>query len=99
MSKPLELSRIIAHLHEMWQTLPDARKPNNNTQYTLADAALSALAVFFMQAPSFLAQQRALKKRKGQDNARTLFQVDQIPSDNQIRNLLDPIAPAHFHAV
>ena len=99
MSHPLELSQIINHLHEVWQTLPDIRKPNNNTQYTITDAALSALAVFFMQAPSFLAQQRALKKRKGRDNAHTLFHVEHIPSDNQIRNLLDPIAPVHFHAV
>jgi hypothetical protein len=82
MSHPLELSQVINYLHEVWQTLPDTRKPNNNTQYTIADAALSALAVFFMQAPSFLAQQRALKKRKGRDNARSLFHVEHIPSDN-----------------
>ena len=98
MPKRLDLSGLIAHLREMWQALPDYRKPNNNTRYTITDAALSALAVFFMQAPSFLAQQRALKKRKGRDNARSLFQVAQIPSDNQIRNLLDPIAPVHLHA-
>lgn len=99
MAHPLELSQIITHLQEAWQTLPDTRRPNNNTQYTLTDAALSALAVFFMQAPSFLAQQRALQKRKGRDNAHTLFHVEHIPSDNQIRNLLDPIAPVHIHTV
>jgi hypothetical protein len=27
----------------------------------------------------------------------SLFGVAKIPSDNQIRTLLDPITPAHFH--
>src|SRR5687767_8200750 len=49
--------------------LPDLRKPSNRTTYTVSDAALSAFSVFFMQAPSFLAYQRQLQRRKGRDNA------------------------------
>ena len=51
-----------------------------------------------MQSPSFLAHQRDMQQRKGKDNAGTLFTVEKIPSDNQIRNLLDPVTPDHFHA-
>ena len=50
-----------------------------------------------MQSGSFLAHQRLLEKKKGRSNARSLFQVDEIPSDPQIRNLLDPIASSNFH--
>ena len=32
-------------------------------------------------------------------NAQRLFGIEQIPSDNQIRNLLDPIAPGLFYPV
>jgi len=32
--------------------------------------------------------------RKGQSNAHTLFGLTQIPGDNQIRTLLDPVPPA-----
>ena len=59
----------------------------------MCDVASSAFSVFFMQSPSFLAYQRDMQRRKGQNNARSLFGVERIPSDPQIRNLLDPVAP------
>lgn len=93
----LSLDKIMAHFQESWHKLPDYRKPNNNTKYEIADAAMSAYSVFFMQSPSFLAHQRDMHQRKGKDNAETLFGVSKIPSDNQIRNLLDPVTPDHFH--
>jgi len=97
MSKRLSLKKIIAYCRMSWETLPDFRKPNNHTKYAIVDAALAAFSVFFMQSPSFLAHQRDMKKRKGQDNAKTLFEIEKIPSDNQLRSLLDPITPDHFH--
>lgn len=98
MSNPLSPDKIMQHFQESWRKLPDYRKANNNTKYEIADAALSAYSVFFMQSPSFLAHQRDMQQRKGKDNAATLFGVSKIPSDNQIRNLLDPVTPDHFHA-
>ncbi len=32
-----------------------------------------------------------MKPKKGKDNAQSLFGLEEIPCDNQIRNLLDPI--------
>jgi hypothetical protein len=49
-----------------------------------------------MQSRSFLAHQRDMQRKKGQNNAYGLFGVDQIPSDGQIRNLLDPVDPAQL---
>jgi hypothetical protein len=40
-----------------------------------------------------------MKQSKGRSNAETLFQIDQIPSDNQIRTLLDPISPRQLFGV
>lgn len=97
MRAKLSLQTIMEHFRKRWIRLPDTRKPNNNTKYSLADGALSAFAVFLMQSGSFLAHQRLLEKKKGRSNARGLFQVDEIPSDPQIRNLLDPIASFNFH--
>jgi hypothetical protein len=59
----------------------------------MEDAALSAFSVFFTQTPSFLAFQRTIEKSKGRSNVQTLFGVHQIPSDNHIRDLLDPLKP------
>jgi len=34
-----------------------------------------------------------MKRIKGRSNAESLFQIERIPCDNQIRSLLDPVAP------
>jgi hypothetical protein len=96
MKQKLSLQNLMEHFRKRWSKLPDIRKPNNNTKYGIADGVLSAFAVFFMQSGSFLAHQRLLEKKKGQSNARSLFQVDEIPSDPQIRNLIDPLPSSNF---
>jgi hypothetical protein len=40
-----------------------------------------------------------LKRRTGQSNAESLFGIEKIPSDNQIRTLLDPVAPSYVSSV
>ena len=32
-----------------------------------------------------------MKSNKGKDNAESLFSIEKIPGDNQIRNLLEPV--------
>lgn len=59
----------------------------------MEDAALSAFSIFFTQSPSFLDSQVRMQKQQGKNNAASLFGVHEIPSDNQIRNLLDPVPP------
>jgi hypothetical protein len=59
----------------------------------MQDAALSAFSVFFSQSPSFLDSQVRMQKQQGRNNASSLFGVHDIPCDNQIRNLLDPVPP------
>ena len=92
----LSLQNIMTHFRKRWSSAPDVRKPGNNTQYTVADGILAAFAVFFMQSGSFLAHQRLLQSKQGRSNARSLFRVEEIPSDPQIRNLLDPLSCTYF---
>ena len=73
--------------------LPDVRQGGNNQRYTLEDTALSALEVFFTLSPSLLDYQVRMQKERGRNNATALFGVHRIPSDQQFRNLLDPVAP------
>jgi hypothetical protein len=96
MRQNLSLQNIMTHFRQRWANLPDARKPNNNTKYVGADGVLAAFAVFFMQSSSFLAHQRLLQSKKGRSNAHSLFQVEEIPSDPQIRNLVDPLSCTYF---
>ena len=82
-------SRLIGYLNEAVENFVDIRT-GNNSRYPIRDVVLSAFSVFFTQSPSFLSFQTMMEKNKGNNNARTLFGLEEIPSDNQIRNLLDP---------
>lgn len=95
MSETLAFDHLLQRFHHQLEQLPDHRK-GNNTTYEIKDAALGAFAVFYTQSPSFLAHQRTMKQSKGRSNAESLFGIEQIPCDNQIRTLLDPIAPCHL---
>jgi hypothetical protein len=99
MTNLLRFDDLQAILHQHIDHLPDHRKPSPNTRYTIQDAVLGALGIFFTQSPSFLEYQRRMQHTMGHNNAQTLFDVEKIPCDNQIRTLLDPIAPSHFDPV
>jgi len=86
---------MIKSLEQAFEKFPEHRR-GKNSQYELADAGMGAFSVFFTQSPSFLAYQRDLKLRKGRSNAEKLFALRDIPSDNQIRSLLDSISPSHL---
>lgn len=85
--------RLIKRVRTVAAALPD-RRTGDNTRYGMADIALSAFAVFFTQSPSFLSYQQAMEQARGCNNARSLFQVQRVPSDNHIRQTLDPIEPS-----
>jgi len=87
---------FVAMLRRQSMQFPDIRPGGNRQLYTVTDACLSAFGVFHTQSPSFLAYQREMHVRKGKDNAQSLFGVAAIASDNEIRNLLDPVAPSHL---
>jgi hypothetical protein len=86
----IEPSELIGFLFEQLNDLPDKRKGLNKT-YEIKEVVLAAFSVFFTQCPSFLEHQSLMKKKKGKDNALSLFGLTKIPSDNHIRTLLDPI--------
>ena len=89
---------LVEEMHSCIEGLPDHRI-GANTQYEIKDAALSAFGIFFTQSKSFLTYQRMIAERKGKSNVSSLFGVERIPSDNQIRNLLDPQEPELLYGV
>jgi len=99
MTPPLGFDVLKGILHRRTAQLPDHRKKGPNTRYAIHDAALGAFGIFFTQSPSFLEDQRRLQHTTGHNNAQTLFDVEQIPCDNQVRKRLDPIAPSVLNPV
>lgn len=94
----LQFDKLVGGLKLQFLLFPDTRQ-GFNARYSMLDAGLGAFSVFFMQSPSFLSHQKQLQETKGKNNAASLFQIEQIMSDNQIRNLLDPVSPIHLRPV
>lgn len=83
---------LVKKTRQRFAGLTNARK-GKNTKYSLEDFGTSAFSVFFTQAPSFLAYQKTMQQNKGRSNAQSLFQIEEIPCDNQTRETLDHVAP------
>ena len=75
------------------------RRTGKNTTYTMEDIAASAFSVFYTQCPSFLASQKTMQQNKGRSNAQTLFQIEDIPSDNHVRDMLDEVPPEELYPI
>jgi hypothetical protein len=90
MTREVKYQEMLADLRRSLEAAPEHRT-GRNTQYEIVDAGLGAFSVFYLQSPSFLAHQQRMRQSEGQDNAKSLFGIEDIPSDGQIRNLLDPV--------
>lgn len=92
LKKIVTFNEIVKFFREAIQSFPDKRTGNNKT-YPLENAALGAFSVFFTQSPSFLYYQKSMEEAQGKSNAHTIFKIKEIPTDNHIRDLLDPVSP------
>ena len=95
----LSFDGLLGTLDESIESLSDPRKPSNGRLYSLSDAMLGAFSAVYMQSASFLEHQRHLESREGRNNAESLFGLEQIPSIEQIRNILDQIAATGLFGV
>jgi len=60
-------------------------------EYTQHDILMSAFACMFFQDPSLLHFQKRLEQRHQCNNLKNIFNVNNIPSNNQLRDVLDEI--------
>ena len=82
--------QIIQHIAREFEKLPDSRV-QKNLKYTISDISLSAFAMYYFQNPSWLDFTRKMDTKSGKSNAKSLFGIKNIPSDNHIRDTLDDI--------
>ena len=97
MTKRMRLLEMLSSVRQSLESVPEHRT-GSNIQYQIADAGLAAFSVFYIQSPSFLSFQRQMEEKRAQNNARSLFGVKAIPSDGQIRSLLDPVETRYLRA-
>jgi hypothetical protein len=73
------------HFHRIGDTRP------GEVDIPLGDALMSAFAMFSLKDPSLLAFDK--RRDDPNDNFRTIYGIDDVPSDTQMRTILDPVDP------
>lgn len=78
-------------LDEQFRTIPDNRT-GNAVQYQLPDVLKAAFAMFSLKHPSLL--DFKTQSTAEENNLHSIYRIEgNIPSDNQMRGILDPVDP------
>jgi hypothetical protein len=85
--KHVSFDPLIQVIRDGAKTLPDHR--GEGVDYSIADAVMSAVAMFSLKDPSLL----AFQERRNDHNMKNLFRIQQVPSDTRMREILDPVQP------
>lgn len=92
--KDLSADALFQVLRHCFASLPDWR--SGEVEIPLSDALMSAFAMFSLKDPSLLAFDK--RRRDPDDNFRTIYGINRVPSDSQMRDILDPLDPVNLRA-
>lgn len=67
--------------------------------YCIHDVVMSGFAMMFFQDPSLLAFQRSLQEKAQQNNISAIFNIESIPKDIQMRDVLDWVPTEKLNAI
>ena len=84
--KHLSCDPLLRTVFERAQQLVDSR----DGEYSISDGVMSAIAMFSLKDPSLL----SFQDRRNDHNMKNIYRIGQVPSDTQMREILDPISPA-----
>jgi hypothetical protein len=96
--KSLTLEAIVDLLATTFGDVEDSRAADQ-LSYPLHDTLMSGFVLMFFQHPSLLQFQRAMEKKRQRCNLQTIFGVHEIPSDTQMREILDGVKPETIRVV
>jgi hypothetical protein len=81
---------LIKALQKCFLTVPDARQANK-VEISMADALMSAFAMFSLKDPSLLAFDK--RRKEEPENLHSVFGIKDIACDSQMRAILDSVNP------
>src|SRR5210317_656432 len=82
----LSFDPLIRQIRLRAKQLPDTRN-ESGCSYSIADAVMSAMALFALKDPSLL----FFQDRRNDENMKNLFRILNVPGDTQMRAILDPL--------
>jgi disulfide oxidoreductase YuzD len=86
--KKLSASGLFKLIHAGLEKIKDIRADNQTV--SLADASMSAFAIFSLKDPSLLAFD---ERRSSDENLKRLYGIKTVPCDTQMRTILDEVDP------
>lgn len=94
--KNLSGQSLIKNLRVQFSQLPDSR---SNCKISIADAAMSAFAIFKLKLPSLLEFDKHRLCEIKSHNIKSVFSIKNIPSDTQMRTILDRVPHHEFVSI
>ncbi|GMO40793.1 MAG: hypothetical protein Ta2B_20590 [Termitinemataceae bacterium] len=91
-------NRLTSQIGKYGAKAPDSRH-GNDQKYEISDALKAAFGVFFFQFPSVLQFMRAMQEEQKRNNISSLLKLERLPSDTQIKTLLDGIDPKYLSPI
>ena len=85
--KHLSADALFGLVRSGFANIPDDRL--GDTETSLPDALMSAFAMFSLKSPSLL----AFDQERTEGNLHTIYGIEHVPCDTQMRELLDPVSP------
>lgn len=85
--KYVSFDPLIQAIQHGAQQIPDHRQAQPD--YSITEAVMSGIAMFSLKDPSLL----AFQERRNDQNMKNIYRIENVPSDTQMREILDPIDP------
>jgi len=94
--KHLKFDSLVDYFSRFCKEMPDLRL---NPKYLMQEVTMSAFAMFMFKDQSMLKFQEELQEEERRNNLSQLFHIENIPKENQIRNVLDAVSPEIFERI
>jgi hypothetical protein len=96
--KHLSFTALRKKMSVIFRAIPDGRQ-SNKTKVNIHDALMSGFACMHFQEPSLLQFQTNLQEAHHKNNLKTLFDVEEIPKETQMREIIDGVDSEYFREV
>ena len=93
-NKSLSADSLFALMRSGFEQVPDQRA--ENVTILLPDALMSGFAMFSLKDPSLLAFD---ERRATDSNLKSIYDIERVPSDTQMRTILDDVEPVNIRPV
>lgn len=96
--KHLSFTSLRRAMSKIYRAIPDKRQ-KGKIDYSLHDALMCGFACMHFQDPSLLQFQKRMEEEQHNCNLRTLFDVEGIPKETRMREILDGIDSDYFEPI